>query len=141
MSVRATAVEPYTRVGADMGISARTVVPWPTWLSTTSTPSSAPTWSASPRSPLPREGSAPACSVVVHGDDDPPILAYDLHACLGRPGVLGHVRERLGHDVVRRCLDRLGKPVGRDVDVDGHRCPRDERLTAGASPRSVSTAG
>jgi hypothetical protein len=42
------------------------------------------------------------------------------HPGVGRPGVLDHVRQRLGEHEVGGRLDRGLEPRDRDVDVDRH---------------------
>ena len=62
------------------GIAARTCVPPPTGLSTEKSPSSAWTRSTRPRSPEPRDGSAPPTPSSSTRDAEPPVGAADADA-------------------------------------------------------------
>ena len=122
------------------GICARSRVPRPGGLSSTSVPSSAATRSASPRRPEPSRGGA-ADAVVGHLDRHVPFRPPDGHRRLRRPRVLARW-QRLGDDEVRGALDRPGR---RSLAVTsstgtGARARRAPRAPA-PSPRSVSTAG
>ena len=54
------------------------------------------------------------------------------HGCVPSVGVLGHVRQRLGHDEVGGRLDREREPRHADVDLDRDRCRSRERRHRGA---------
>ena len=113
------------------GISTRMRVPWPRGLSTCRRPSRASTRSTRPRSPEPLVGIGAAHPVVRDLDDCMSVHGGDANGDRGCLGVLGHVRERFGDDVVRGRLDRLGQALVEKLEVDRERRPRDERLDRG----------
>ena len=112
-------------------------------LSTSSVPSSAPTRSSSPRSPLPAARVRAADAVVAHLDHRAAVLApRPRRARSVAPRVLGDVGQRLGDDEVGRGLDRARQPLAeRAVELDRHRRAARQRLQRASSPRWESTAG
>ncbi len=111
------------------GSSAVSTVPPPGGLTTTRRPPSAPTRSASPRSPEPTTPSAPPIpsSVTViasvasaRADGDGDVRGLGVLACVG---------ERLAGHEVRGQLDRARQPlVELDRERDAHRRPRRQTL-------------
>ena len=98
------------------GRTARTVVPSPTGLRTSSQPSSASTrW----RRPVKPAAERVGAAQPLVGDDDPElaVLGPDRHPDRRARGVLGRVGQRLGDDEVGGVLDRRRRPVV-DLGVD-----------------------
>ena len=107
-------------------------MPRPGGLSSSSVPSSAPTRSASPRSPVPRAVSAPPRPSSATSTSSSSSSLRDPHAGVGRSGVLRHVGEALGDHEVGRGLDRRGKPaVEREAQLDRDGGARGEALQGG----------
>ena len=95
-----------------------------------------------PRRPEPRLGVGGADAVVGDLDHQAAVDRRDAHLDRRGVGVLDDVRDRLGDDVVRGGLDRLGQALvghgrARPAAASGPRAPS----SAARRPRSVSTAG
>ena len=137
------------RVGAS-GSSTRTVVPVPGAVCTQNRPPSASTRSLSPTRPDPPAKVAPprpSSRTRTRSTSPGRRRRVDLDVDDGGVGVLGHVGQRLGDDVVGGDLDRLGQPpVGPHVELDrdgGAAGQRLERRTQAAfgEDRRVDAAG
>jgi len=115
---------------ASLGNSTSRRVPCPRRLSTRSVPPVASTRSFRPTSPEPRAGSAPPDPVIADADPNQPVEGVDLDLHHRGAGMLGHVRQRFGHDVVGGHLDPLGQPpLGSKLQLDR------DRATAGQGPQ------
>jgi hypothetical protein len=74
-------------------------------------------------------GVGAADAVVENGHRRAAVRSADAHRGARRAGVLRHVCDRLRHDVVRRRLDRGGKPLfGQLPDLDRHGRPLQHRI-------------
>ena len=85
----------------------------PGGLETVTVPSKIPSRRARPRSPLPRDGSAPPCPSSLTTMRSALVGQVDTDGGLRRAGVPGRVGERLGDREVGGRLDRLRQPPGR----------------------------
>jgi hypothetical protein len=98
-------------------------------------PPRASTRSVRPARPDPRAGSAPADAVVADRQHQAAMAHGQRNLDARGLRVLHRVGQRLGRDVVRRDLDRLGAPrIRRDIKVDRY------RGTAGKRPQSRAKA-
>ena len=135
----AAAYAPSARINALSGIRARTSVPPPGGLSSSSVPSNAPTRSPRPRGPC-RRRPAPRPRRRRSPRPQPPISAAMrtvascawayLTTLVSASETKKYAASRRGQPVVRRLDDR-----------DRQRQAGGQGLTAGPSPRSVRTAG
>ena len=117
--------------------------PAPGGLSTSSVPSSAPTRSARPRSPVPVGLLRAADAVVADLDHRPLASRRTVDARVRRVCVLGHVGQRLGDDEVGRGLDRDRQPL---LELRSRARPGSARgwpatPAAASRPRWLKTAG
>ena len=100
---------------------ALSVVPMPAGLRSSSLPPSASTRSQQAAHARAAALVGAADAVVGDLDQDAAVRTAHVHAHPGRARMLGGVRERLGDEVVRRRLDRIGQPVVEpDVQLDRH---------------------
>ena len=88
-------------------------------------------------------GGGAAHPVVLDRQHDGVVAEPGLHAGSPGPRVAGHVGQRLGHDEVRRLLDRRGgsRPGSRMSTVMGTEERSASSCTAAARPWSTSTLG